>query len=190
MLSKKILFSFAIAFLAVSTTLVAQDANESTMKKEKAAKKATAKIFKMFAKAELTDQQQTSAKAIIEKHIDWYIEAKETMRTLLPKDQMAVMKTALKKSRADGLEGAELTAAGLAATQLTEAEQASYIAAKSKHGSISTTIRSEIEGLLTDEQKAALPPMRKGKKNKKRGKGKKKRKKNKDKSEDDNATSN
>lgn len=185
MLSKKILFSFVIAFFAISTTLVAQDADGSTMKKGKPAKKATTKILKMFAKAELTDQQKTSAKAIIEKHIASYLEAKETMGTLLPKDQMELRRAAFKKGKAEGLKKEELAAASLAATTLTEAERASYTEAKNKLESISSTIRTEIEGLLSEEQKAALPSMKKGKKKKKRGKGKKKKNKSQDDTEDE-----
>lgn len=187
MLSKKILFSFVIAFFAMSTTLVAQDADGSTKKKVKSAEKTTAKILKMFAKAELTDQQKTSAKAIIEKHIASYLEAKETMGTLLPKDQMELQRAAFKKGKAEGLKKEELAAASLAATTLTEAERASYTEAKNKLESISSTIRTEIEGLLSEEQKAALPPMKKGnkKKKKKRGKGKKKKNKSQDDTEDE-----
>ena len=184
MLMKKIVFGLVVMFLASATTLTAQDA----VKKEKSpTKKATAKLMKSFKKAKLTDEQKTSAKAIVGKHMELYLAAKKAADELLTEDQMALEKAAMKKGRTDGLKGKELDAVGLAAIGLTDAKKASYVEAKKNLNSISRTVQTEILALLTDEQKAALPKQIKGKKNKgdkkKKKKGKKGKKK-KDKEED------
>ena len=173
MLMKKIVFGLVVMFLASATTLTAQDA----VKKEKSpTQKATAKLMKSFKKAKLTDEQKTSAKAVVGKHMELYLAAKKAADELLTEDQMALEKAAMKKGRADGLKGKELDAAGLAAIGLTEAQQAGYVEAKAKLSSISKTVKTEILALLTDDQIAALPKKVRGKK--KKG-GKKKSKKDK-----------
>ena len=106
-----------------------------------------------------------------------YLAAKKAADELLTEDQMALEKAAIKKGRADGLKGKELDAAGLAAIGLTEAQQVSYVEAKTNLSSISKTVQTEILALLTDEQKATLPKKMQGKKkkgNKKKGKENKK----------------
>ena len=187
MLMKKIVFGLVVMFLASATTLMAQDADDAVKKEKSPTKKATAKLMKSFKKANLTAEQKASAKVIVGKHVESYLAAKKAADELLTEDQMALEKAAIKKGRADGLKGKELDAAGLAAIGLTEAQQVSYVEAKTNLSSISKTVQTEILALLTDEQKAALPKQIKGKKNKgdkkKKKKGKKGKKK-KDKEED------
>ncbi len=186
MLTKKILFGLLVTFLACTTTLVAQDVDGAGGKKKRDPAKLTAALWmKSYQKASLTEQQQASAKAIVEKHLESYLEAKKTWGQLLTKEQIGLQKAAMKQGKADGLKGKELAAASLAATGLTEADLATYTEAKMKGASISKTVQTEILALLTDEQKAMLPAKGKGKKGKgdseekKKGKqkGKKKGKK-------------
>lgn len=186
MLTRKILFGLVVAFLACSTTLVAQDVEKAGKKKKDPTKRTTAALMRSFKKANLNDEQQASAKAIVEKHLESYLEARKATTELLTKEKIALQKEAIKKGKADGLKGKELAAAGLAATGLTEAELAGYAEAKKKVASISKTVQTEILALLTDEQKAAMPAKGKKakggddakmKKEKKAKKGKKKDKK-------------
>ena len=179
---KKIVFGLVIMFFASTTTLMAQDAGEAVEKKKIPNKKVTAKLMRSFKKANLTDDQKASAKAIVGKHLESYMAAKKAVDELLTKDQMALGKAAMKKGRTDGLKGKELDAASLAAIGLSEAQQASYVEAKMKLSSINKTVQTEIVALLTDEQKATLPKKMRGKTkkgNKKNKDGKKKGKDNK-----------
>ena len=114
------------------------------------------KELRKFANAKLTEDQRASAKAIIKQHAPSYLEAKYTIETLLPKGQAAALKKGMKAGKANGLTGAELDVAGLAATNLTEEEKARFIDARDRRNSISTTIHSEIEDLLSQEQKTAM----------------------------------
>jgi len=172
MLTRKALFGLAIALLATSS-LVAQD-NEMKAKKalERVKKTTTDKLMKMFAKAELTDEQKTQATAVVDKHIGSYVEARKAQESLLTEDHIAKRKAAMEKAKTDGLKKKEAYTAAFEAMGLTEEEKSKYDESKKKTSSVVATMRSEVEALLTDEQKAAMP--KKGKKSKgKKGKDKK-----------------
>ena len=170
MLTRKALFGLAIALLATSS-LVAQDDDMKAKKAFDRVKKTTTdKLMKMFAKAELTDEQKTQATAVVDKHIQSYVDARKAQESLLTEDHIAKRKAAMEKAKTDGLKKKEAYTAAFEAMGLSEEEKSKYDESKKKTSSVVATMRSEIEALLTDEQKAALP--KKGKKGKK-GKGKK-----------------
>ena len=170
MLTRKALFGLAIALLA-SNSLVAQDDDMKAKKAlDRVKKSLTANVMKTFAKVELTDEQKTQATAVVDKHIESYVEARKAQESLLTKDHIAKRKAALEKAKEDGVKKKEAYAAANEAMGLTEEEKTKYDESKKKTNSIVANVRTEITALLTDEQKAAMPA--KGKKGKK-GKGKK-----------------
>ena len=164
MLSRKIIIGFVIALvvLAVAAAIFFfLGANKSEKKKKKkknksAVQKVMTKELRNFANAKLTEDQRARARAIIKQHAPSYLEAKYTIETLLPKGQMTALRKGMKAGKANGLTGAELDVAGLAATNLTEEEKARFIDARDRRNSILTTIHSEIEDLLSQEQKTAM----------------------------------
>ena len=157
--------------LCIAATGVAQD-EKKTKAKDKAVKSTTAQMMKAFEKAKLTDEQKGKATAIIEKHIDSLMEARKAQDAMLSKEQRQKRAAAVKKLKEEGVKGNQLWAKAMESVGLSEEEQKKYDEAKKKVGEVTAKMRMAITGLLTDEQKAALP--KKGKGGKGKGKGKKK----------------
>ncbi len=164
--------ALALCFATVGT---AQDEAKGKAKgKERALKTTTTQMMKAFEAAELTDEQKKKAAAIVEKHINAVIAARQAVSELLTKDQQKAKQAATKKAKEDGLKGAEATAAVNKALGLSEADMAKYKEAMKKPQEVTAKIKAAITELLTDDQKAALPKP-KGKKGAAKGKGKKKK---------------
>ena len=167
----RVLFSLMLAFV-VTASCMAQDADKKKGKKgaDRALKNTTAQMMKTFAKANLTEEQQAKAKAVIEKHISGLMEARKAQDSLLTDDQKKARTEAVAKAKADGAKGPKLNAVGTKAMGLSKEEAKKYNDAKKKVAAASAKIKSAIMELLTDEQKAAMPKRKAGGK-----KGKKKK---------------
>jgi hypothetical protein len=172
----KVLFSLTLA-LVIAATCTAQDAAKKADGKDKkamerAVKNTTSQMMKTFAKANLTEEQQAKAKAVIEKHIGSLIEARKAQDALLTDDQKKARTEAMAKAKEDGTKGPKLAAVGTKAMGLTGEDLEKYNAAKKKVNDASAQIKDAIMALLTDEQKAAMPkPKAGGKKGKKKKDG-------------------
>jgi hypothetical protein len=179
----KVLFSLTLMLLVAANCVAQDDAKAAKKKKamDRAVANATKQIMKSFGKVELTEEQQTKAKEIVTTHIAKLQEAKKAQDGLLSDDQKAKRKEGIAAAKEEGVKGNKVWAAGVKAMGLNEEEQKAYDAAKKKVNEVNAAIKKEVMGLLTDEQKAALP--KKGKKG-----GKKKMKKGDDAEEGDGKT--
>lgn len=183
----KILFTMMLACLVCANCLAQDETKTSNPKatkaKAKAVKTLTTQLMKAFSAANLTDEQKTKAAALIEKHIGGVMEARKAEASLLTDEQKKARTAAMAKAKEDGLKGAEMNKAVTAALGLSEEKLKELSAAKKKITAAQNKIKNAITGLLTDEQKAAMPKKGKGGKKKKADGEKKKadgEKKNKD----------
>lgn len=178
MIKAKLLGSLALALL-MATVGVAQDEPKTETKaqnkaREQALKTTTNQMMKAFTPAKLTDEQKEKAVAIIEKHIDALLEARQEAAEMLSKDQKKAKRDATKQAKEDGLKGPKAAQAVELSLGLEEDKLNEYRAAMKKPQEVNAKIKEAIKKILTEEQVAALPAPKKRGKAAAEGKGKKK----------------
>ncbi len=145
--------------LAVASPLSAADEKK---KKKKRQPNLAAQTIKRFAKAELTDEQQTKVKALAAEHAPKINAARK--KAALSDEQKAARTKAIKDNKAAGKKGKEARAAVAAASKLTEAQKA----ALEETRKASAAYNAAVVALLTPEQKQkqGIKAPKKGKKKK------------------------
>ncbi|MEM9943600.1 MAG: hypothetical protein AAF939_18700 [Planctomycetota bacterium] len=154
-----------------AASVFAQNETKAEKAKQRAIATQTKNLMKFFVPAELTDEQKTNAKEVIAKHIDDFMAARKTQEGLLTKEQKKARAEALKKLKEEGVKGPDLWSKSLESAGLSEDEAKAFNEAKQKTQNISNKMKQAIMGKLTDDQKAAMPKPKRGKKGKKGKKG-------------------
>lgn len=161
--------------LCVATVGFAQEEERKPKKgAQRAAKTTTTQMMKFFKSAELTEEQQGKAKAIIEEQLEGLLGAKKALDGLLTKEQRQKRQAAFKKAKEEGLKGNKANAKALEAMGLSDEELKAFDEAKKKVDQANAKMKSSIMELLSDEQKTTFtkPKKAKGEKGKKVDKAK------------------
>lgn len=149
----------------VSVALMAQDGQEK--KKEKGKGKTAASTVFQFPKDVTPTDDQKAKLAEIEKEFAAKITAaQKKVDSILTDDQKKARAEAKKAANAAGKKGKEAQADIEAAMKLSNEQKKQLGEAEGELREVQAQVRQRIMGLLTDEQKAKLPPPKKPKKEK------------------------
>lgn len=165
---------FAVVVLGglLAMPVMAQD--DAAKAKEKGKRRGqpnvATQMLKQLSELNLTEEQTAKIKAM-------GAEAAKEMKAInteagLTRELMKKRAAAMKTARESGKKGKEMAAAVNEAAGLTEAQAAGF----AKMALVRTKLQKGIVALLTDEQKANLPPAMKRMTSEKKGKGKGKKK--------------
>lgn len=150
--------------LMVSLISPATAADEAKGKGKKAAA-AGQQVFAIPKEITLTDEQKTKLEAIKKEHGPKVSELTKKIDESLTDEQKKARKEAGDKAKADGKKGKDLQAAVDEALKLTDDQKKQRAEVQPELTKLSLTIKEQIHGILTDEQKAhyKLPKAKKAK---------------------------
>ena len=145
--------------LANPSLAMAQD--ESTEKKQSNLEM-TIELYstimaKTFEKAKVDDSQMEKIKEVIDRCIPKLVTTRNEMEGILTAEQKKLYGAAVRQALNAKYSQEEAEAFALRKLKLAKDVQEKYVRLKSEVAEINKTMNSEIEGLLTDEQKASLP---------------------------------
>jgi hypothetical protein len=156
---------------AIVSPLAAADKN---VKNVKADKKGNLAQLTLPKGVELSAEQQAKFKPIQDEAAAKLAELQKQIDVILTPERKAAQAEAMKKAKAEGKDKKEASQAAQAALGLKEDEAAKLKQLSQESGAILKDAREKLSGILTEEQKAKLAELKKGKgvdKNKKPGKG-------------------
>lgn len=128
----------------------AEAAKEGKAKKNDPANNA---VFNIPSEITLTDEQKTKLEEIKKEQAPKLGELTSKLDGLLTADQKSARKTAMAKNKADGKKGKEAKAAVDEALKLTDEQKKQRGELEPALAKLNQSIKEQIHGLLTDEQK-------------------------------------
>jgi Skp family chaperone for outer membrane proteins len=150
--------------LAAALVLVAMSGLAQAQNAKKAAKAAEA-VFEIPKEITLTDEQKAKLEEIKKEQSPKVSELQKKLDTVLTAEQKAARKEATSKAKADGKKGKDLQAAVDEAMKLTDEQKKQRSELQPELAKLQQSIKEQIHGLLTDEQKThyKLPKAKKAK---------------------------
>ena len=158
--------SFVLALVAVVASSALGE-KKKRVKKDPAAMAAERKIGQWEKKIELTEEQKTQIKEIATASQPKVTAATDAVTALLTDEQKEARKAALKQSKADGIAAKECKAFVMEKLNLTDEQKEKMTELDAEVKKVQKGINQEMMAVLTDEQKMAVKPARKGKGKKK-----------------------
>jgi hypothetical protein len=119
--------------------------------------------FNLPKGVELSAEQQEKLKAIKEEVAPKLAEVQKEIDAVLTKERKAAQAAAMQKAKAEGKDKREITEAGQHALGLKDDEAARLKQLGTQRGTILKDVQQKLQALLTDEQKAKLSELKKGK---------------------------
>ncbi len=114
--------------------------------------------LKKYEAIGLTDEQKESFKSVFEKHVEAFMASKAEVEKVASKEQKATYLKTLKSAKADGLKPIDAKKKAVEAMGLDADKAESFKAAMKETEKTNKMIRSDLEALMTDAQKALLKP--------------------------------
>ncbi|MEE2640036.1 MAG: hypothetical protein VX768_05375 [Planctomycetota bacterium] len=160
----RVLLMMTLAIGAMTNQSSGQD--EKKKKGKKGQRNQTAQLLGRYKDVGVNEEQESKMKKIIKEFSAKMQDLRKEANKAFPAEARKARQAAGKKARAEGLKGKDLQAAINKAAPVPEAA----VATQKKLAEMTKELRTALDNVLTDEQKAKLP--KKGGK----GKGKKKKK--------------
>ena len=145
---KKIIHTLSILLFAFAFTA-------PTFAAEKKNKK-TPSAIKVPKGIELTDEQKSKVDALNKEFGPKLVACRKEAASVISVDQKKARSEAMKAAKAAGKKGKEIKAAAEVAFKVTEDQKQKLTECKKAMGALQKEIRSQLAGILTDEQKAKL----------------------------------
>jgi hypothetical protein len=154
-----------IAGMMVAVALATEQAEAAKQKAKKGADGAANPVFAIPKEITLTAEQQTKLDEIKKEQGPKIADLMKKLDSVLTDDQKAARKEAAAKAKADGKKGKEAAAAVDEALKLTDEQKKHRSELQPELAKLQLSIKEQIHGLLTDEQKAhyKLPKAKKAK---------------------------
>ena len=175
-----VLFMCSAICLCLVSGLSAQDEEK---KKKRGGNQMTKALLRPFAKAELTDEQETKIKDLLKANRESLMKLQKEANNILSDEQKQARRDAQKAAKEKGLKGKKATEFIMGEIKLDEETVAKMKETTQKLSEARLKFQKEVYSLLTDEQKSKIKNRRiagKAGGKKKKGGGKKKDKKDDD----------
>jgi Spy/CpxP family protein refolding chaperone len=148
------MLSVGLMVAVVLSANAAEAAKEGKGKKKNAADGSGNSVFAIPKEITLTAEQQTKLDEIKKEQGPKIAELTQKLDGLLTDEQKAARKEAAAKAKADGKKGKEATAAIDEALKLTDDQKKQRAELQPELATLQRSIKEQIHGILTDEQKA------------------------------------
>ena len=168
--------------LAICTAIIAPTLAQDKQKRKKGkgnrkGQAASKSVMSLVKDVNLTADQKPKVAAIAKEWGPKLQAATKKRNGILTAEQKKAQSAARKQAVKDGKNGREAQKAAMDALKLTKEQKEKFTAAQKEYRELRASVVKKIGELLTDEQKAKVPGLRKRKgKGKGKGKGKKKKK--------------
>lgn len=151
--------------ICVGQVVSASAADEAKPKGKKNPAAAGQQVFAIPKEITLTDDQKTKLEAIKKEHGAKLSELTKKLDESLTDEQKKARKEAGEKARADGKKGKDLQSAVDEALKLTDDQKKKRAEVQPELAKLTQSIKEQIHGILTEEQKAhyKLPKAKKAK---------------------------
>lgn len=154
-----------VAAMAICGVLAGSSLAADAVKEKKSKQVAGAQFFALPTEITLTSEQQTKVDELKKEYADKLKTLAAARDEILSKDQRKARGDAQKAAKEAGKKGKDAAAAVDEATKWTDGQKEKYTKADAEFQALGAEIKTKVQSLLTDEQKAKLPKP-KGKKNK------------------------